>query len=361
MSKRILIAAGGTGGHLFPAQSFAEELQDIKKEYQISFAGTGLSSNPYFHKGYPFFEIISKTPFGKNPICALFFVLKGFLQGIRLLRKIRPHLIIGFGSYHSFPILAASFILRIPYILYESNVMPGKVIKAFSSNALFTAHSFEETKKHLKGKTQLVEMPLWSLRAKKSYDKQQAREGYGLKKDLFTILIFGGSQGAKAINLCFKEALEELRQKIEFQVIHFIGRTGDQTSIEEAYVRKNLPAFVCSFEKDMAKAWSACDLVICRAGSSTINEILLFQVKSILIPLAKAADNHQLANARLAEELAGAITIEEKDLSAHLLTEVILKCEQELKQKGVKKIEKDKKPSLATLVHHLLEKLSYGK
>jgi hypothetical protein len=178
---KVIFAAGGTGGHLFPAQGLAEQLR--AKKVELLFAGAKLSENAYFDKTqFPFCDIASMTPFRKNifqALKSLWHLFMGISQSLSLLSEKKPDLIIGFGSFHSFPILCAAVIKKVPLVLFESNSIPGKVIRLFAKRAIVTATYFEETKRHLKGETVEVEIPIRSLSSRQIMAQEEARKLLG--------------------------------------------------------------------------------------------------------------------------------------------------------------------------------------
>lgn len=311
MRKRILFAVGGTGGHLFPAQALA---RDLKDSYEILFGGGRLSTNPFFEREiFSHREVRGSSPFRNNPLKAALELSKGVGQSLALLEEFNPHLLIGFGSFYSFPLLTAARIKKIPYLLVESNVLPGKVNRLFSSKAIFSAIQFEEASAHLKGKPILAKMPLWS-KSKEEKSKEAARAYFDLDPGLFTLLVLGGSQGALAIN----EAVAHLDFPFPCQVIHLCGKEGD---LEKRYREKGIKAVVKPFEKKMHLAWEAADLAICRSGAGTLTEILAFEVPAILIPWPGASENHQLKNACSFARSGGARVLKEEDIG-HLRGEI---------------------------------------
>ena len=306
----MIIAAGGTGGHLLPAQEIAKKLE--QENIEVTFIGTGLKENRYFDRErFNYAEILAKTPFQKGAITvlkALYALLKGVKQSLAFLRNFKPDLIIGFGSFHAFPVLCAAKLQKRPFMLFESNTIAGKVTKVFSPFAVHTAIHLPLVKK-IKGN--LVEVN-WPLR-KKDIDLSQnkAREQFQLDPNRFTILIFGGSQGASVINRAVLPICEQLLAKnISFQMIHL---TGKSTSVEAEEFCKihNIPIFTTSFEKNMAQVFCAADLALCRSGAATIAELINYQVPALLIPYPYATEQHQKENALFLERLSAACVVEE--------------------------------------------------
>lgn len=299
MTKRILIAAGGTGGHVYPAIALAEKLREMHPEIYLHFAGGKLSSNPFFaHKNFDFTEVKCGSLGGKgfSLVKEAARISQGIIESLRLLKSYRPELIIGFGSYHTFPILAAARLARIPYVLQEANALPGKVVKFFSSKAVFTGLNFPLASQYLKGKTLEIPLPVRKGYKKGSHTHEAACRAFGLDPQRLTCLVFGGSQGAQALNSFVLEMLPLFKN----DTIQFLHVTGDKAMTDELqrhYVKHNVLAYVTSFESRMDLAWSAAGFALTRAGASTIAEAIEFEVPALLVPYPYAADQHQDVNA----------------------------------------------------------------
>jgi len=306
--KKIIFAVGGTGGHLFPAQALARELKE--NHHDILFAGGGLGSNQYFHKlTFPFREITSASPFRSNPFRAALKLLSGVRESFRLFNEFSPDCIIGFGSFYSFPILAAAKLRKIPYILVESNAHPGKVNRLFSRGAKVSAVQFEEAKSMLKGEVAPARVPFWSIENPSAHlDSQSAKKYFHLDPMRFTLLIFGGSQGAAVLN----EAGPLLGK--DLQVLHLCGKDHDPEVLFEMYKKRGITACVKQFEQKMHIALRAADLALCRSGASTLNELIQFNVPSILVPWPGATENHQYKNAKVFESKGGALLLEQSKI-----------------------------------------------
>lgn len=324
---KLLIAAGGTGGHLFPAQALALELIQKHPNIQITFIGAGLKKNTYFKKDlFPFLDIQSGTPFAKDPLKilkALLKISKGVKRCLKFYKKQKPNLIVGFGSFHTFPALLAARVRRIPILIFESNALPGKVNRYCSKWAKVSAIQFSHASEYLKSKCICVQMPL--LKREEEISKSQARSYFGLDAETLTFLIFGGSQGAQAINHYFCSALDSLVKKnLSFQVIHIVGNPERAEKLADVYEKRGIKASVKAFEEKMENAWSAADLSISRAGAATLAELIEFTVPSILIPYPFGTENHQLKNALfISDEIEGGVTLEEKELTVDGLVQKI--------------------------------------
>jgi UDP-N-acetylglucosamine--N-acetylmuramyl-(pentapeptide) pyrophosphoryl-undecaprenol N-acetylglucosamine transferase len=317
--RKVVFAVGGTGGHLFPAQALARDVKSKLPQTQVLFMGAGLSNSRYFFtKEFPSIDIESSTVFGKSPFDlfrAAQKLLKGIWKSLVHLRKERPDLVIGFGSFHAFPVLLGALIHKIPIVLFESNVVPGRVIRFFSRFAVFTAVQFKKAIENLKGQVIETKMPLWDRDRLSEFSREEAAKYFDLRSDATTLLVFGGSQGARAINRLFCEAMQNWQKRPQFQIIHL---TGDVASCHEAllcYRRLGIPAQVKVFEDRMPLAWRLADLAICRSGASTIAELLAYRVPALLIPYPHATDDHQMHNAQdFVREIKSAIVLPEHQL-----------------------------------------------
>ncbi|MCK4934566.1 MAG: UDP-N-acetylglucosamine--N-acetylmuramyl-(pentapeptide) pyrophosphoryl-undecaprenol N-acetylglucosamine transferase [Simkaniaceae bacterium] len=309
MKKTIIIAAGGTGGHIFPATALARQLKDHVK---VVFMGTGLSQNRFFQQSeFIYYDVQGATIFQKTiwkKFKACFLLSIGILKAIWSLLKERPKLIIGFGSFHSFPVILAGRILKIPYILFESNARAGKVNRWHSLHAKFSAIQFNA--KGIGLKEPLVQVGMPYIKPQEVIDPYSY---FQLSKTVFTILVFGGSQGALTINQLFLTALAYLKGKYEFQVIHLIGKEAECFALKQQYTETAITACIKTFEEKMHLAWTAADICISRAGAMTLAEQIQYEVPSILIPYPNATDNHQALNADFMENIvSGAVHFKPK-------------------------------------------------
>lgn len=309
---RVLIAAAGSGGHLFPAQTLARSL--LQQRVEVHFAGTGLSANPFFGRQFAHLDVESPK-LSANPLkfCG---VLRGWRRGLvqatRLLKSYRPHLVLGFGSFHTAAVLLASAWQRIPFLLHEANAQPGKVVRLFAPWARETgAHFASLTRGVTLSKCAWISLPLrWNSTAEGIPERGALFDALGLSPQRQLLLVLGGSQGASFLNEKVPEALASCRRvKQHMQVLHLAGHRGDVGAIEARYRRGGISARVRPFEENMHWAWTAADSAVARAGSSTLMEMAHFKVPTLLIPYP-GAGHHQLFNAQSAvEEIGGAICV----------------------------------------------------
>lgn len=295
--KRVLITAGGTGGHLYPAQALAQQLKKGSKPCEVLFMAGGLNSSRYFDRGQFSFQEIACSPLiSSNPVKTLKGLknlVKGTCQSVAHLKEFKPDIVVGFGSYYTTaPLLAARW-LKIPIILHEANSIPGKANQWLASFADIVALNFPSTASYFKGKTIEVGLPLREGYALGAISKEHALAYYGLTPGRPALLIFGGSQGAKSINRLVQECIPHLG----LQVIQFTGDLQVAETLRSLYAAHGVPAAVKPFETEMQMAWSAADAFLGRSGASTIAESIEFEVPGILIPYPHATDNHQEKNA----------------------------------------------------------------
>ena len=344
---KYLIAAGGSGGHLFPAQQLAQMLLE-KGECEILFAGYRLENSLFLQKeNIPFIDIPA-SPLNrlKFPIA----MIHGFFKSLKTILSFKPDVVVGFGSYHSFPLLFAAFILRKKLVLYEANCLFGKVNRFFAPFAKAVAVQFF----HPKGT--LVPLFPW-ISNREKWDPDRARKQYGLDPDRLTFLVFGGSQGAQFLNEQIPAALAQFPGKI--QAIHFTGE-GRDNPVRQAYQDLKIPAHVAPFEPNMAIAYAAASCAICRSGAGTLAELIRNQMPALLIPFPKASDDHQRINAEYLASRQAAHLLLQKDADPSRLSRAIeqLVQDREPKRLSLQKIDLQNKErgDFADLVRNIGEK-----
>ncbi len=329
MGKRILITTGGTGGHVFPSQALAQQLVKIDPKNEIMFVGGGLKNNSFFSRGhYPYQEVPCATFREKGmfrKILSSATIVKGIFSSMGVIRKFKPDVIVGFGSYHSLPTLCAATLGKVPLVLHEGNIIPGKVNKFFSRYAKITGVSFPQTGLYLNGKSLRVSFPLREGYTSSFASREDALSYYHLSLDRFTFLVFGGSQGAMALNTHVCAAMMELAERSQkFQVIHLTGNSSASEEIRKLYRDLGIQAVVKDFETQMDTAWAAADFVVSRAGASGLAEQIEMEKPGILIPYPFAADAHQDRNAEyMVGKVQGALMLKEMELVTNKLSTMI--------------------------------------
>lgn len=207
------------------------------------------------------------------------------MQSRKILKEFAPDVVVGFGSFLTLPVLLAALFLKIPFILHEQNAIPGKVNRLFSRFAVKTAITFPQSTTYLRGKTEQVEFPL---------RKKSPAIDFGFEKGKPTLLIFGGSQGAQKLNQIVLESAQHLTG---FQIFHFTGTEERAQEAIKRYTTLGIKHYVRAFEPHIDRAMEWADVVISRAGASTVSELIEMERPAILIPFPYASENHQVKNA----------------------------------------------------------------
>ncbi|MBI5561844.1 MAG: undecaprenyldiphospho-muramoylpentapeptide beta-N-acetylglucosaminyltransferase [Deltaproteobacteria bacterium] len=319
---RLVFAGGGTGGHLFPAIALADEFRERFPDARIVFAG---GRGRMEEKVVPAcgYEIrLLDVEGAKNRgvmkgLAAAMKAARATASAVGMLREIRPQGVIGSGSYSSAPVVAAARLLGIKTAILEQNALPGLTNRLLGRFVDRVYIAFDAGRAHFPaGRTLLTGTPV-----RKSVIAN-GRRGAG-KGDKFSILVFGGSQGATAINTAFLDAAEYLTDIWGgLSVTHQSGREG-YDAVAASYARKGLKADVYRFIDDMGAAYGASGLVICRAGATSIAEMTAIGLPAILIPYPYAADDHQTVNAGCLAEAGAAVVIPQDKLTGKTLADAV--------------------------------------
>jgi len=319
---RVLVVTGSSGGHMFPALSFLEALRvklpDIETLLIVphkSIIGN-IEEIPCRIKHISITPLRAQLNF-KNLVSAFNF-LKGSLQSLLIITQFQPEVVVGFGSLSCIPVILSAWILRIPALIHEQNVIPGRANRFLAFFADRICISFPATRSYLKRHIKKIICTGNPLRHEfAKIDRRKAREFFRLSPDTFTILVIGGSQGSHHINVEFLKAVSAMEDKAHVQVIHVSG-AADYGFLKGEYERINIDARLFDFLKPMHYAYSACDLAISRAGATTISEIIFFGVPALLIPYPHAYA-HQFANAKALEENGAGRIVRDEAVSAGML------------------------------------------
>ncbi|MBL0059714.1 MAG: undecaprenyldiphospho-muramoylpentapeptide beta-N-acetylglucosaminyltransferase [Elusimicrobia bacterium] len=323
---RVLIAAGGTGGHLLPGLAVAKALRErnhrvhfvVKKDRdsQSFLAREGFPSSAFHFEGFP------RT---LSPRAALFPFAAGaaLLAARRIVRREAPDVFLGMGGYLSVPAGLAAVLRRVPMVLHEQNTHAGLANRFLSRWARTVGLSFDPTT----GLSPRVGRTVWTglpLRPDlEPRDPAEARRSLGLDPNAFTLLVFGGSQGARALNAGILDAIPRLaRERPDWQFIHLTG-AADEEKARTVYAGTSRRAFVRAYFADMAAAYSAADFVVARAGANTVMELSLMGRAALLVPFPHATDDHQRSNARFLEKTGQARVLLEREMDVGKLTELL--------------------------------------
>jgi UDP-N-acetylglucosamine--N-acetylmuramyl-(pentapeptide) pyrophosphoryl-undecaprenol N-acetylglucosamine transferase len=322
-AKTILLAAGGTGGHLFPAFALAEELG--RRGWRIELATDHRGDR--YGADFPaaaIHQLSSATITGRSPIALAktgFALLSGIRQAMVLLARIKPSAVIGFGGYPCFPPLAAARLKDIPAALHEQNAVLGRANRLLAPRVNALATSFETVKfinGALREKVRLTGNPVRGVVLEQAAHPYPSLEPGGPVR----LLVFGGSQGARFFSNTVPAALERLTPDLRAR-LHVTQqcRPEDLVRVSEIYGHTEIHAECNAFFPDLPQRMAACHLVIARAGASSIAELTVIGRPAILVPLPHALDNDQLLNASSLADAGGAWCIEEKDLDEKRLAD----------------------------------------
>ena len=311
---KVLIACGGTGGHVFPAIALAQELQ--KKEIEILFLGTKRKMDSYVsQKGFKSVSLdITAISFSsiKKLLRSLLKLIKATLDSFSLLFKFKPDVAVGIGGSVSGPVMFAAYIMRIPTVIHEQNVKLGKANYILSKLVDNVAITFEQSRCYgAPKKSVLTGCPI--RKELLQVDESKALDYFGFKKDAFTVFIMGGSQGSHKINKESLKAFSKFKAKSNLQVIHISG-SSDFEIVKEEYKKIGINAETFEFFDKIEYAYRVSDLLIARAGASTISEAVAFNLPAVIIPYPFAG-GHQLLNAKFLSDKGAAVLIKDSDLS----------------------------------------------
>lgn len=321
MKNNVFLAAGGTGGHIYPAIAVAKALEEQKSNIKINFWGAtkGLENTIVPKYNYPLYRIkmgrINHNVSKFERIFTLFLLPLAILKAIFILLKVRPKFVIGFGGHASAALLLASSFLRIPSYIWEPNALPGLTNRKLSGFVKEAFVVFEKAKNHMKCPTRDLGLPI-----RKEVEQKEDK----LPHEGFHILVYGGSQGSMAIN---KLILDMVKKELVSSDVKILLQTGVKNfqAMQEQYSEKSEQLELIDYIHDMPKKYAWADLAIARAGTGTISEFASVQMPNILIPLPTSAEYHQFDNAKSLSDKGASILLEEKDASAERLAQEINK------------------------------------
>jgi len=324
---RCVIAGGGTGGHLFPGMAIAEAFVEREMGNEVLFIGTekGIEARVLPGGKFSLRTIQAKPIQGRSfleKMKAVWSLPIAISEACSILKEFKPQFVLGVGGYASGPALLGAFLLGMKRAIQEQNVMPGmtnRILKWFSQRIFV---SFEEAKAYFPEKKVLVTgNPI----RKEFFATLREDQGERKEGGRFTLLIFGGSAGARRINRAMVEALGDLQGiKSSLKVIHQTGKE-DVEFVSEEYRRKGFDAVVRPFFDDLPVYYRIADLVVCRSGAGTVAELAVSGKAALLIPYPYAAHQHQLINAKKLADLGAARMILDQELNGSILAQTILR------------------------------------
>jgi len=317
---KVLIAAGGTGGHIYPGIAVAKEILRRDEKSEVLFVGTarGLETKIVPDNGFQLSLIKSaglKNVGFVGKLKGLFILPKSFLEARRLIKDFQPEVVVGAGGYVSGPVLLTAALMRVPTLVMDSNALPGFTNRRLAPFVTKAALTFEEALSFFGKKGIVTGNPV-----RQEFFEIEPKE----RGEKVNLLIFGGSQGARAINNAMGEALPMLPHD-KLRITHQTGES-DLEKIKEIYARSefNGAADVRPYISNMVDEFAKADLVICRAGATTCAELSAAGKAAIMIPLPTAADDHQRKNAEALQTAGAAKMILQKDLTGESLANEIL-------------------------------------
>ncbi len=328
---RVLLAGGGTAGHINPALAIAGYVKEQEPDAEILYVGAkgGMEERLVPAAGFAFKSItisgfqrkLSLENIGKNiKTVARLFTSSG--EAKKIIKDFNPDVCIGTGGYVSGPVIRQAIKMGIPTMIHESNAFPGMTNKALSKNATYTLLAVEDAKKLLDPNANCIVTGNPVRQEVIQADREEARRALGLDERP-VILSFGGSLGARAINEAVAELLAHSAKTKEYQHIHSYGQYGkwmpELLKKKGVNLKENPQMHISEYIYNMPECLAAADLVICRAGAMTLSELQVQGKGAILIPSPNVAENHQFHNAMALVKRGAALVIEEKDLTGDKL------------------------------------------
>ena len=319
-----VIACGGTGGHLFPGLAVAEVLRARGHEVMLFVSEKEIDSLAMTGREEFRFEKLPTVGFPSPFSPRIFGFLGRFAESLRvcrsIYRKFKPHAVLGMGGFTSTAPVLAGKMRGVPTFIHESNAIPGKANRLTARMVRAVLLGFKECAPFFSSaRTEVTGTPI--RKELQPMDRSVARQKLGLREDLTTLLVMGGSQGASGINQVMIKSLPLLHE-LPIQIIHLSG-TRDERLVSESYRRERIPAYAAAFHHHMEEAYSAADFTVARAGAASLAEIASFELPGILIPFPYAADDHQTRNAEIFARGGAAFVLKESELSPELLTQKI--------------------------------------
>jgi UDP-N-acetylglucosamine--N-acetylmuramyl-(pentapeptide) pyrophosphoryl-undecaprenol N-acetylglucosamine transferase len=326
--ERVIIAGGGTGGHLIPGVAVAQEFRDRAPENRVLFVSTGkpLERRILAQAKFPLTCVKVQGLKGvgvKRQLQSMLTLPSALVDSVKVLRRFAPHLVFGVGSYSSGPVVLAARSIGIPTAVHEQNLIPGVTNRMLGKVVDRVYTSFRKSAAFFpKRKTCFCGNPVRKDFADRSVADEPADSAAEDQNKPFTVLVLGGSQGAHAINAAVVDMLPLIEPKQSIMMIHQTGET-DLEWVEQAYKKNKMAATVASFFNDMPRRYRQADLLISRAGATTVAEFTVMGNASVLIPFPHATDDHQMHNALALKEAGAAEVIAETELSGERLAQSV--------------------------------------
>jgi UDP-N-acetylglucosamine--N-acetylmuramyl-(pentapeptide) pyrophosphoryl-undecaprenol N-acetylglucosamine transferase len=317
--KKIIISGGGTAGHLYPALAVGDKLKEKDPTLHLTFVGSRREVEKtimkHYHANFISLKIEGIKGRGLKAAKSLLFLPLSFMKSFVILLRIRPKLVIGAGGYSSGPVVLLASLMRIPTLILEQNLYPGFTNRLLIPLVRKAVVSFRSSLPSFKGKGTFIGNPV-----REEFYRLSPKE----KSDKLTVLIFGGSQGSHFLNKAITSSLPLLKKERENLIIFHQTGKKDYEWVKKDYAQNGFRGVtVASYFFEMASYFQKSDLIISRAGATTIAELIASQKASVLIPFSQATDNHQYFNARELEKIRGAEIILEKEFTPEIFADKI--------------------------------------
>ncbi len=360
---RIMLACGGTGGHIFPAIAIAEELVRRNKKTKIVFAGSdnGMEREIMLKHGFKYAEVTAR-PFARRiffkNITNLFLNIKAVFAAKKIVKEFNPDFVIGTGGFVSFPVVFAAALLKKRTLIHEPNMVPGIANRMLSVFVNFITVGFEETLKYFpRKKTIVVGNPVRP--GIKGKSKKAGLAVFSLSPSNKTVLVMPGSRAAHKINETLILAIGAMEKELKgIQILWMCGKADLKEVKKAAAGHKKIQIKAFDFIHDVDSAYAASDAGIMRAGASTLSEIAALKFPAILVPYPYATDNHQEKNAAVFEKMQAGLIIKDRDLTPETvvtaLKKILDKKENNLIRKKLKSMYKGNGAKKITdIIYHL--------
>jgi len=356
---KIAIACGGTGGHIFPGLATGRELLERGHDVTLWMAGKDIEHNAV--KDWPGRIITIPSEgfqFGVSirTIGTIFKLFKAYKLSLAPMRETNPDVVLAMGSYASFGPVRAARKLKIPYVLHEANLLPGRAVSFLARKAHTVAVSFEKSRFYLKhGNIEATGMPLRKALRRASAQPRRERGA----DDPLRVLVMGGSRGARVLNEVVPKAISDAVEKgVAIEVEHIAGLQNSE-EVEAIYSAAGIKANVHHFVQHMENVYPGIDLAICRAGAATCAELACFALPALLIPYPTAVRDHQMGNARILQDFCAADVVAEGDLTGSWLRDYLVSVSKnpERLEKMASAMKKRAQPNAAGRLADLLEKV----
>lgn len=328
---KVMLTGGGTGGHIYPALAIAEKLKKDNKGTEIVYVGSkdGMEKDIVPKLGLTYLGIDAaplNKKFSKKTIKAIVSLFKGLHQANKAINRYKPDVIVGTGGYVAGAVVFIGALRGIPTVIHEQNAYPGLTNRLLSRFVDVILLTFDDAKQHFKYPEKLVYTGLPVMANYFVTSREQSRQKLGISRNEMMVLTVGGSNGALKLNQIMLDAYVQMNKLEQIRFIHVSGnRYFDklQSEVKSGVFDLGDNFKLMSYLKDMPTYLSAADLVISRAGASTINEIIASKTPSVIIPSPNVSNNHQLHNAQIMDKHGMGVIVKEEDLTVDLITHII--------------------------------------